>query len=79
MHHICIINGVQKAPSVAALELLNFSKNIFSLIFAALLLGEETKWFQILGAVIIGVSLYSFNVRRKKQDKKNSDNLENNV
>lgn len=79
LHHICIINGVQKAPSVAALELLNFSKNIFSLIFAALLLREETKWFQILGAFIIGVSLYSFNVTRKKKEKKNTENLENNV
>ena len=79
LHHICIINGVQKAPSVAALELLNFSKNIFSLIFSALILKEETRSWQALGAIIIGISLYCFNIKRKRQDNKNNNNIENNV
>lgn len=81
LHHTCIIHGVKRAVSVASLEILNFSKNIFSFLFAAILLGNEeivTK-MQIIGATIIGISLYFFNIKRKSIDKKNTDEFKNNI
>ena len=69
MHHTCIIHGVQRASSVAALELLNFSKIIFTLIFSSLILREVPSKYQLLGALIIGTTLFVFNVHRKRKEK----------
>ena len=80
LHHTCIIHGVKRAVTVASLELLNFSKNIFSFVFSALLLPDESlSKMQILGALIIGISLYLFNIKRKSVDKKNTNDIANNV
>ena len=79
LHHTCIIHGVKRAVSVASLEILNFSKNIFSFLFSAMLLSESPSEMQIIGAVIIGVSLYLFNIKRKTIDKKNTEDLKKNI
>ena len=65
-HHICIILGVQRAKSVAALEIVNFSKIIFSLLFCVLILNEHPSGLRILGALIIGIAIFSFNTHRRK-------------
>ena len=79
LHHTCIIHGVKKATSVAALELLNFSKNIFGFVFSVVLLHDELTKLQITGAVIIAVALYLFNVHRNIVDKKASNNYMKNI
>ena len=80
-HHLSAIYGVKRAPSVTALEFVNFSKVIFTLIFSYLFLGQlprstEITLFgstfnfpnQIAGAVIIAITLVFFN-RRVRNDK----------
>ena len=68
LHHTCIIHGVQRASSVAALELLNFSKIIFTLIFSSLIIREIPSIYQLLGASIIGTTLFLFNIHRKRKE-----------
>ena len=63
-HHICVILGVQRAKSVSALEIVNFSKLVFSLIFCYLILGEEQTPQRIIGALIIFASILLFNIHR---------------
>ncbi len=81
LHHTCIIHGVKRAVTVASLEILNFSKNIFSFLFSAILLpsDEALSKMQVVGALIIGISLYLFNIKRKSVDKKNANDVGNNV
>ena len=80
-HHLSAIYGVKRAPSVTALEFVNFSKVIFTIIFSYLFLGQlpkstEITLFgstynfpnQIAGAVIIAITLVLFN-RRVRNDK----------
>ena len=78
LHHTCIIHGVQRASSVAALELLNFSKIIFTLVFSTLIIKEVPSRYQLLGALIIGGTLFVFNIHRKKkeQEEKKSKKIE---
>ena len=80
-HHLSAIYGVKRSPSVTALEFVNFSKVIFTLIFSYLFLGQlpkstEVTLFgstfnfpnQIAGAVIIALTLVLFN-KRVRNDK----------
>ena len=67
-HHICIILGVQRAKSVAALEIVNFSKIIFSLLFCVLILGERPSLMRIYGAIIIAIAIILFNNHRRRKE-----------
>ena len=62
-HHFCLIHGVQKAPTVTALEFVNFSKIVFVLILSYCLLGTKIYNNKILGALIIAITLILFNFR----------------
>ena len=66
LHHFCLIYGVQKAQSVTALEFVNFSKIIFTIIFSYLILGYRATGYKIVGAIIIAVTLILFNRRLRK-------------
>jgi drug/metabolite transporter (DMT)-like permease len=66
LHHFCLIHGVQKAHSVTALEFVNFSKIIFTIIFSYLILGYRAPGYKIVGAIIIAVTLILFNRRLRK-------------
>jgi drug/metabolite transporter (DMT)-like permease len=70
LHHFCLIHGVQKAHSVTALEFVNFSKIIFTIIFSYLILGYRAPGYKIVGAIIIAVTLILFNRRLRKIAKK---------
>ena len=87
-HHLCTIYGVKRAKSVTSLEFINFSKVIFTIIFSYLLLNhyprtteinifDKTFNFpnQIIGAIIIAITLLFF-TRRVNSEKNN--NLDNN-
>ena len=67
LHHFSLIFGVKHAPSVTALEFVNFSKVIFTLIFSYLIFSKEPTSSGIVGAVIIGVTLVLFNQRLAKE------------
>ena len=73
-HHFCIIHGVQKAPTVTALEFINFSKIVFVLILSYCLLGTKIYNNKILGALIIAITLILFNFRIRKE----SNNIKKN-
>ena len=77
-HHICVILGVQRAKSVSALEIVNFSKLVFSLVFCYLILGEEQTYKRIFGALIILTSILIFNFHRKILNKNNKFNKNGN-
>jgi drug/metabolite transporter (DMT)-like permease len=67
-HHISLIYGVKHAPSVTALEFINFSKVIFVLILSYILLDEgrklgNEKYIKIVSAVIIAITLIFFNLK----------------
>ena len=66
-HHFSLIFGVKHAPSVTALEFVNFSKVIFTLIFSYLIFSKEPTKTGIIGAVIIGITLVLFNRRLAKE------------
>ena len=66
LHHFCLIHGVQKAPSVTALEFVNLSKIIFTIIFSYLILGYSVPEYKIVGAIIIAVTLILFTRRLRK-------------
>lgn len=66
-HHFSLIFGVKHAPSVTALEFVNFSKVIFTLIFSYLIFSKEPTKTGIIGAVIIGITLVLFNRKLAKQ------------
>jgi len=76
-HHICIILGVQMAKSVAALEIVNFSKIIFSLLFCVLILGERPSLMRIYGAIIIAIAIILFNNHRRRNEMIDKNNNEN--
>ena len=92
-HHLCTIYGVKRAKSVTSLEFINFSKVIFTIIFSYLLLNhyprtteinifDKTFNFpnQIIGAIIIAITLLFF-TRRVNSEKNNNldnNNLDNN-
>ena len=78
-HHLSAIYGVKRAPSVTALEFINFSKVIFTLIFSYIFLGQTPKYTevtlfgttfnfhnQIFGAIVIAITLIFFNRRVRK-------------
>ena len=62
-HHFSLIFGVKHAPSVTALEFVNFSKVIFTLIFSYLIFSKQPTSLGVIGAVIIGITLVLFNRR----------------
>ena len=70
-HHFCIIHGVQKAPTVAALEFVNFSKIVFVLILSYLLLKTKIHNYKIAGALIIAITLFNFQIRKETYNTKN--------
>ena len=73
-HHICVILGVQRAKNVSALEIVNFSKVVFSLIFSYLVLGEDHHIKRrVVGALIILISILLFNIHRKKLARSNDN------
>ena len=74
-HHFSIIHGVQKAPTVTALEFINFSKIVFVLILSYCLLGTKIYNNKILGALIIAITLILFNFRIRKE----SNNIKKNT
>jgi len=74
-HHICVILGVQRAKSVAALEIISFSKLAFSLLFCYLILGEDQKKIKIIGGVIIFIAIALFNIHRRYLKNKENKTL----
>ena len=78
LHHFCIIHGVQKAPTVTALEFVNFSKIVFTIIFSYFILNTRVVPHKIYGAIIIAVTLVLFNIqlRKNKKDSEQNKNTE---
>lgn len=56
-HHYCTIHGVKSIKSVVLVELLSFSKTIFTLFFGWILLNEDISLQKLTGAVIIFISI----------------------
>ena len=73
IHHFCLVHVVRKASSVIALEFVNLSKPIFTMVFTAILLSEYPNVYNIVGAVIIAVSIIGFNsIERQAKKIKNT-------
>lgn len=64
-HHICVILGVQRAKTVSSLEIINFSKMVFSLLFCYVFLKEKREPHEIIGAAVVLTSIVLFNFRRR--------------
>lgn len=76
-HHICVILGVQRAKNVSTLEIVNFSKVVFSLVFSYIILGENRESYylkkRVAGALLILISILLFNIHRRKLAKSDDD------
>ncbi|MBQ2350545.1 MAG: hypothetical protein II393_04740 [Cytophagales bacterium] len=66
LHHFCLIYGVKRAHSVTAMELVNFSKIIFTIIFSYLILDYNVPAYKMVGAVVIAVTLILFKLNLNK-------------
>ena len=65
-HHVCLIHGVKKASSVVALEFVNFSKTIFTLIFSFILLHDVPTLNKFIGVILIVISIILFHKEERK-------------
>ena len=63
-----IILGVQRAKFVADLEIVNFSKIVFSLLFLIVILQEGLNFTRICGVIIIAIAIILFNNHRRRNE-----------
>ena len=69
LHHFCLVHGVRKASSVVALEFVNLSKPIFTMLLSAIFMQDYPDKFKIVGATIIAVSVIGFNAIERQSKK----------
>lgn len=69
LHHYFLVHGVRQASSVIALEFVNLSKPVFTMVFSAILLQDYPNIYNIIGAVIIALSIVGFNAIERQTKK----------
>ena len=70
---VFMVNGVRRASSIVAIELLGFSKVFFTLSFSCLLLNDVPTLQRIIGALIIIASIVGFHNLEKRNHKHKTD------
>lgn len=73
LFRVLLVHAIRKASSVVAIEIMNYSKIVFTIIFSFLLLNDIPSVYKVVGALIIALSVILF----RRQEVKDNIHVKN--